>query len=413
MAETRPVVPYDHHSPTYAEDPAGKLAALRATCPVAWSESFGGFWVLTRYADVDRVLRDPSGFSSRHDEDPASPYQGAAIPAPPMRFVPLELDPPHFLPYRRLLNPVFSPAAVEAMRGRVETYTDWCIDRVIDSGHLDFVEDLATPVPAMTTLDILGLPVQDWPIHAAAWHGTVANPPGSPRHVEAVAAAMAIRESLAAEVERRRASPDRLRHGLLDVCLDAEIDGRPIPDAMLIDIFVLVLAGGVDTTTSATSGAFAYLGQHPEVRRRLIAEPDLLPAACEELLRWVTPSPSIARTSNCAAVIGEQTIGQHERVMVNLFAANRDPAAFDRPDEVDLDRPDHRHAAFGLGIHRCIGANVARLEMQTMIGRALRRMPDFTVEADEVQRYHTAGIQNGLFAVPARFSPGATAGASL
>jgi cytochrome P450 len=127
--------------------------------------------------------------------------------------------------------------------------------------------------------------------------------------------------------------------------------------------------------------------------------------ACEEFLRWITPSPVLGRTTNVATEIGGRRIGEQERVMANLFAANRDPVAFERPEEVVFDRPNKRHAAFGFGIHRCIGANLARMEIQVMIGRVLHRIPDYEVDVEGVKRYHTAGIQNGYIAVPARFSP--------
>jgi cytochrome P450 len=371
---------------------------------VAWSESYGGFWVLTRYEDVSNVLNDAATFSSRHDLEPGSRYQGASIPPPPMRFVPLELDPPEFLPYRRLLNPSFSPAAVARHRPLVEACADWCIDRVKETGRIDFVDDLASPVPAMATLSLLGLPIDDWPRHAAAWHGSVAHPPHSPAHAEAVAAQMSIREDLASEVERRRAHPERKRSGLIDVCVDAEIDGAPIDAITLVDIFVLVLAGGVDTTTGAAAGALAYLSEHRDDRHRLIEQPELMGAACEEFLRWITPSPVLGRTTNVATEIGGRQIGEQERVMANLFAANRDPAAFDQPERVVFDRPNKRHAAFGFGIHRCIGANLARMEIQAMIGRVLDRIPDYVVDVEGVERYHTAGIQNGYIAVPASFA---------
>jgi cytochrome P450 len=406
VSQKRPEVPFDHHSPEFAADPVGALSALRDTCPVAWSESYGGFWVLTRYDDVNHVLSDATTFSSRHDLEPGSTYQGASIPPPPMRFVPLELDPPEFLPYRRLLNPSFSPATVARHRPLVESFADWCLDQVQGSGQIDFVDDLASPVPAMATLTLLGLPIDDWPRHAAAWHGSVAHPPQSPAHAQAVAAQMVIREDLASEVERRRGQPERVRSGLIDVCVDAVIEGRPIDSATLVDIFVLVLAGGVDTTTGAAAGALAYLSENPDDRRRLIEDPGLLGHACEEFLRWITPSPVLGRTTNGPTEIGGQRIGEQERVMANLFAANRDPVAFDRPEQVMFDRPDKRHAAFGFGIHRCIGANLARMEIQVMISSVLRRMPDYQVDGAGVERYHTAGIQNGFIAVPATFPPG-------
>jgi cytochrome P450 len=157
-------------------------------------------------------------------------------------------------------------------------------------------------------------------------------------------------------------------------------------------------------TTGAAAGALAYLSEHHEDRRRLIEDPALIGPACEEFLRWITPSPVLGRTANVATEIGGCAIAPQDRLMANLFAANRDPVAFDEPEKVLFDRPNKRHAAFGFGLHRCIGANLARMEIQAMVGRVLARMPEYEVDVQGVERYHTAGIQNGYISVPATFA---------
>jgi cytochrome P450 len=413
MDRDKPIVEFDHHSPEFASDPAARLAELRTTCPVAWSSSHGGFWALTRLEEVSRVLSDPATFSSRHDLEPESPFQGVTIPPPPMRFIPVEMDPPEFVAYRRILNPLFSRAVVDTLRPRMEACADWCLDQVIEGGRIDLVYELASPVPAMVTLELLGLPIADWPRYATAYHDMVAHPPGTPRLEAAFASAGAIATDLAALIAERRADPDRSRRGAIDALLDADLDGTPIPDERLLDVITLVLAGGIDTTTGAAAGALVFLSDHPEHRQRLIDEPELLEPACEELIRWVTPTPVLARTATHSVMLGGREILEHERVMTNLFAANRDPDAFERPDDVVLDRQHNRHVAFGLGIHRCVGANLARAELQTMLSRVLTRIPDFTVVHERVQRYHTAGVQNGYITVPATFTPAARVGVEL
>ncbi len=402
--DSRPLVEFDHHSPEFAADPNPFLAELRGRCPVAWSESHGGFWALTRFADVDRVLTDPATFSSRHDLEPGSPFLGVTIPPPPMAFVPVEMDPPESVAYRRILNPLFSPATVDALRPRIEHFTDACLDRVAANGELDFVRDLTSPLPAMVTLDIMGLPVDDWPRYASTFHDMVAYPPGSPELERAFASAAAINTELHDLVRARRADPGRERRGGVDALVDAEIDGEPLPVDLLVDIIRLILAGGIDTTTGAATGAFVYLGLHPEARQRLIDEPELVGPACEEFVRWVTPTPLLARTTTCPVDISGQLIPEHERIMANLAAANRDPVAFPDPDAVVLDRSPNRHVAFGAGIHRCVGANLARAEMEIMIAAVLRRLPDYELMVDGVQRYRTSGVQNGFVAAPARFT---------
>jgi len=399
--EGRPVVDIDHHSAAFAADPAAVLKEARERCPVAWSEHHGGFWALTRYDDVSRVLNDATTFSSRHDLEDGSPFQGVTIPSPPMRFIPVEMDPPEFLAYRRLLNPIFAPAAVERLRPRMVEFAEWCLDRALARGTLDLVYDLASPVPAMVTLELLGLPVDEWPRYATTFHDMAGFPPGTPQLLEAFASAAAITADLRALVASRRADETRTRTGAIDELVDARIDGEPVPDDLLVDVLKLVLAGGIDTTTGAAAGALVFLGEHPEHRRRLIDEPGLIETACEEFVRWVTPTPVLARTATCPVTIGGQQIGEHERVMTNLFAANRDPSTFDHPDEVVLDRTPNRHASFGFGIHRCVGANLARAELQTMLSCVLARMPDYRVDLTRARRYATAGVQNGWISVPA------------
>jgi len=246
LDDHRPIIDFDHHSAEFARDPAQRLAELRSDCPVAWSSAHGGFWALTRLEEVSRVLSDPATFSSRHDLDPDSPFQGVTIPPPPMRFIPVEMDPPEFVAYRRLLNPLFSRATVDSLRPRMRACADWCLDQAIESGRIDLVYDLASPVPAMVTLELLGLPVADWPRYATAYHDMVAHPPGTPRLQDAFASAGAIAADLAALIAERRADPDRPRRGAIDALLDADLDGSPIPDGRLLDVITLVLAGGTE-----------------------------------------------------------------------------------------------------------------------------------------------------------------------
>ena len=400
----RPEVDLDHHSPSFARDPLAAVGAARASCPVGWSPHHGGFWALTRYDDVVRVLNDAAAFSSRHDLDPASPFKGVTIPPPPMCFIPVEMDPPEFMAYRRLLNPMFSPAAVARLQPTMVAFTDWCIDQAVERGSMDLVYDLASPVPAMVTLELLGLPTDEWQRYATTFHDMAGYPPGSPQLEAAFASAAEITTDLTSLVTARRGSPQRQRRGGVDELIDATVDGAPIPVPVLVDMIKLILAGGIDTTTGAAAGAFAYLASHPDARARLIASPSLMETAVEEFVRWVTPTPVLARTATCPFPIGGQEIGTHERVMANLFAANRDPTAFERPDDVVLDRAPNRHVSFGAGIHRCVGANLARAELAVMLSRVLARLPDYAVDMSSAERYHTAGVQNGWVSLPATFT---------
>jgi cytochrome P450 len=402
----KPQVDLDHHSADFAADPVGALHEIRTSCPVGWSPHHGGFWALTRYEDVARVLNDAATFSSRHDLEPDSPFKGVTIPPPPMRFIPVEMDPPEFMAYRRLLNPMFSPAAVERLRPTMLAFTDYCIDEAIGRGSIDLVYDLASPVPAKVTLELLGLPADEWRRYSTTFHDMAGYPPGTRQLEDAFASAAAITAELTSLVAARRADVARARRGGIDDLIDATVDGAPIPVERLVDIIKLILAGGIDTTTGAAAGAFVYLGTHPSARQRLIGTPGLMETAVEEFVRWVTPTPVLARTATCPVAIGDQEVASNERVMANLFAANRDPSAFAHPDDVVLDRSPNRHASFGFGIHRCVGANLARVELEVMLSRVLARIPDYEIDLSRARRYPTAGVQNGWVSLPAAVTTG-------
>jgi cytochrome P450 len=403
-------VDFDHHSHDYAADPWAQYAKLRSECPVAWSEQHGGFWVLSRYEDVATVARDDLTFSSRHDipNDGVS-YTGITIPGTPNRSTPIEMDPPEFPKFRRILNPPFAPAAIDKLRPRMFAFTDWCLDQVIESGSIDFIADLANPVPAMATLAFLGLDIDEWESFSWPFHDIVACPPGTEgwnKAQEGIAQAIT---AVGVAVTERRVQP---RDDLLTHFTQVEVDGEQLSDEVILEICTLILGGGVDTTTALLGHAVNHLGHDLAARARIVADSDLIPLYCEELLRYHTPTQALARTATRDTVIGDQPVSEGERVLICWAGANRDPDAFDRPDELVIDRFPNRHAAFGLGGHRCLGSNFARAEFTAMLSRVLDRMPDYEL-ADGAERYESIGVVNGWHRLPARFAPGSRTGATL
>ncbi len=224
MASDRPAIEFDHHSAAYAADPFGVYRDLHAECPLGWTEAYGGFWVVTRYDDVATVARDDITFSSRKDMpvEGRTSYTGINIPPIPNRSIPIEMDPPDFAKYRRILNPPFAPVAIERLKPRLLNFTTWCLDQVIETGEIDFVVDLANPVPAMATLAFLGIGVDEWEAYATPFHNVVAFPPHTAEHAEAIAAITAVLGRVAEEVAERRARP---RDDLLTRLTEAEVDG--------------------------------------------------------------------------------------------------------------------------------------------------------------------------------------------
>jgi cytochrome P450 len=406
---TTEAVDFDHHSLEYAQHGIDRMRELRERCPVAFTEAWEGYWLLTRYADVARVINDDATFSSARSAG-GKEGVGITIPAAAQGAVPIDLDPPDNSPYRKLLNPVFSPARSWAWRPFLKEATTACIDRFIESGSGDLVLDVANPVPALLTIEMLGMPLEDWLVYAEPMHETVATRPGSEEHQAALAKMFRMFGLLAQAVADRRTGDG---DDLISLIARAEVDGAPISDDVALQIVTLVLVGGVDTTTSLMANAFHWLWQHPEERERLRADPSLIPAAREEFLRFFTPTQGLARTVTCPVSVGDQKLSAGDRIFMSFAAANRDPEVFDRPDEVILDRFPNKHTTFGLGIHRCIGSNIARVEFDVVLEEVLRRLPDYEIDEARSERYDTVGVVNGWKQMPVTFTPAPKEGSSI
>ena len=402
MTEPRKVIEFDHHSGEYAKDPVGMMRTLRETCPVAYSEAHGGFWAVTRYDDVRRVAYETETFSSRHDLPNGTSFTGAILPPPPTRFRPIEMDPPEATRFRRLLNPLFSRQAIERFRPRLEEFTTRCLDERIESGAIDFVLDLTNPLPSMATLAFLGLPVERWEAYAMPYHNMVAYPPGSEDWVSACEGVQRCIEEVIEAVADRRENP---RDDLLTLLVTAELDGEPIEYDLVIETVSSLLAAGLDTTTGALTNALSYLSEHPALRPWLLEDTERIPTFIEEVLRYYSPTQALARTATRDVELGGQLIRAGERILNCWAGANRDGAAFSRPDEFVPDREPNKHASFGMGVHLCLGAPFARMQMRVAVEQVLRRMPDFEVGAD-IKRYETIGTVNGWISMPATFTPG-------
>jgi cytochrome P450 len=395
---------FDHYSPDYAQNWRDVNAGLRTRCPVAHSDNYGGFFVLTRYKDVERALKDDDTFASRHELDPDSMFGGIIIPPSPQMSTPIEMDPPEFFDYRKILNSFFSPAASERWRPFVLDVTTALLDQVVAAGRMEIVEDLGSPVPAVLTLEILGLPLSDWKLYSDAYHAIVYCPPGTPEFDEAQSLLVRGLEQCAKTVLERRAEP---RDDLISVLAAAQVNGAPISVERILEMCNLLLAGGTDTTTGTLANIMVWLSQHPDQRDWLAADPTRIGPAIEEFLRYFTPTQALARTVTNDVEIGGQQLHRGDRVLLSFAAANFDPEVFESPNEVQLDRFPNRHQAFGLGIHRCLGSNLARMDIGVMLAEILRRMPDFVVDAAGCVGYETIGVVNGWHRVPITFTPSA------
>lgn len=430
----RPTVDFNHHSAEFHRDRHARWAELRA-CPVAHNPRFGGFWVVSGYDEVAAVARDAETYSSRHrrDADDGIDYigiagipRGAGIPTAGIA----EVEGGLHGALRRVLHPFLVPAAMARLAPRMAATADWFLDRRIEHGDIDLVLDYANPVPAIFTMELVGLPVDNWHRYAELFHGTVAHDPRSPEFAAAIANVPALLAELAGEVAARRAAP---RDDLLTALVQLEVpadrsdgagsaattgaDGpggeagtRHLTEDELGSVLWNLIGGGLDTTTSLTALALHHLDAHPDQRARLIAEPGLLGPATEEFLRYFSVNETLTRTVTCDADLGGQQLHRGDHLMLSWLSANRDPAVFDRADEVVLDREVNPHLAFGVGAHRCIGLHMARTLFQVLVERVLARMPDYAVDRAATHFYAGNPELNGVVRMPATFTPGPCVG---
>ena len=406
-----PTIDFDHHGPEYAEDSIGVLRAAREVSPVAWTEAHGGYWLVTGYEEMRAVALDVETFSSLY-EPGDSPFKGQAIPGEmgDYRNRPESVDPPESFDYRRVYSGRLTPRLAEGNRDRYREMADWCIDRRIESGRIDLVLDLAATVPAMVAMELLGIPLDEWESFAEPVHEWVYTPPESPHRQRVVADYMKMHGRLAEAIQDRKKNPTG---DLISHLTQATVrGGEPLTDDELVELVAIVVNGGVDTTTTLLSNVFLYLDWRPEFRTRLLEDPDFQVSAREEFLRFFSPVGGLARTVTKSTELAGSKMERGDRVMISWMGANHDPKEFDRPDEVILDRFPNRHCAFGIGIHRCLGSNIARHQFDVVLEQALRRLPDYEVDRDAAEPYPTQ-ITPGWIKVPATFTPGRTVGAQL
>jgi cytochrome P450 len=401
----RTVVEFDHTSPEYATRAGAITAELRERCPVAFSESHDGFWVITGYEELAASMRNEAAFSSRHlTADDGTRFGGVNIPEAPYENALVEMDPPEWNAFRRVLNPMFAPAAVERLQPELARFTDMAIDGHASTGEIDFVLDLANPVPAQATLAFLGLELDDWPKFAEPAHEVVYTRPGTPEFQRAVDGQQWMFETLAGAVADRRTTP---RDDNLSRIVHADVEGRTFADEEIVSLLGTIINGGVDTTTALFANAIEHLDRNHDLRDRLVADPALLPLATEEFLRYFSPVQAFARTVARDTELADQHLQRGDRVLMCFASANRDEREFPDADEFDAERQPNRHVAFGMGKHRCIGSTLARAEFTTMLAAALRRIPDFRIDRDATVRYPSLGIVNGYVSMPATFTPSA------
>ncbi|RDI45077.1 cytochrome P450 [Nocardia mexicana] len=406
---------FDRHTPEYRHRFVEITQDMQARCPVAWSETYDGHWVAAGSAAVFELARCPH-VSNDHDlNGERKGYKGISIPTAQrvqaVRGGILEMDDPEHRTYRQALNPYLSPAAVKRWEPVVDEIVRAALDEKIESGHIDFVDDLANVVPAVLTLAMLGIPLRQWSMYSEPVHAAVYTPEDSPDMPRVAEMHRAMGLDLLNNLIDVKANP---RPGLVNGLLELRIDGEPAPDLEILGMLGLIIGGGFDTTTALTAHALEWLSEHPDQRRMLSDEREhLLDSATEEFLRYFTPAPGDGRTISADFEAENTRFKEGERLWLSWAMANRDPKVFPDPNEVVLDRKGNRHFSFGLGIHRCIGSNVARTVFKSMLTAVLDRMPDYRCDPEGTVHYETIGVIQGMRKLPATFTPGPRLGPGL
>ncbi|TMA47540.1 MAG: cytochrome P450 [Deltaproteobacteria bacterium] len=377
--------------PAFRDDPYPGLRRLREVDPVNLTPI--GFWRLTRYADVMRLLYDvPAGTRTT---DGVLPGVDESLSG--QRQFMLQQDPPAHTRLRRLVSRAFTPRAIAAIRASIQRIVYQCLDQVAPRGEMDVIADLALPVPSTVICEMLGVPVADrdrftlWT--AQATFGLAAGVLPPEMLAQAAAAGMALAAYFQELIAARRT---RLGDDLLSALIRAEEEGDRLSPSELISQAIGLLIAGFETTIGLIGNGVRALVEHPGELAKLRARPEVITSAVEECLRYDGPIILTARVLHADAEFGGKTIPRDAKVWGMLAAANRDPAVFRAPDTFDIERQPNEHVAFGGGAHFCLGAHLARLEGQIAIGSLVARFDDLALLSPTVE------WGPSLFRVPGR-----------
>ena len=360
---------FDHLDPRWVNDPFPIWDSLRQKCPIAHTERFMGVYLPTRYADVRAIAYDTEHFSSRRVVVRETPPP--RVPAPP-----ITSDPPHHRPARMVLLPPFTPDAMKKLEPRARALANELIDKFIARGSCDAAVEYSQEIPVRLIAHMLDLPEEDGDLYRK-WIEAILQK-GITDNSELMVAVGELTHYFMGPVHERMEKPG---DDLISYLLQAKFNGEAMTVENVIGSLRLLLIAGIDTTWSAIGSCLWHLARTPEDRRRLVAEPALMPTAIEEFLRAFAPV-TMAREVLKETEINGCTFKPGQMVLLSFPAANRDPAMFKDADKVIIDRAENRHAAFGLGIHRCVGSNLARLEMTVAVEEFLKRIPEFSLAGD-------------------------------
>jgi len=388
---------FDHGDPEYNRHAHAIWTELRGTCPVAHSDRYGGTWLPVTHEHVREIAYDTENFTSRAvvvstvvPGDPA-PIGGAP---------PITSDPPFHHEARRLVLPPFSPKKIAEWEPEIRRLCNELLDKMEAGAKggltVDAAIEYAQHIPVNVIARMLGFPLEDDDLFREFVHDILENINGDPE--ERIRSFERIDAYLKAQIDDHVANP---RDDLTGYLIDVELGGEKLPHEMVGGFILLLLVAGIDTTWSAIGSSLWHLATHESDRRRLVNEPDLMATAIEEFLRAYAPV-TMARLVAKDHDFHGCPMKKDEWVLLPFPAANLDPAEFENADQVIIDRAENRHAAFGLGIHRCLGSNLARLELHVAVEEFIKRFPDFELAHGEEGVVWSVGQIRGPRQLPVR-----------
>jgi pimeloyl-[acyl-carrier protein] synthase len=402
LSDTESLSLYRLLDPEVLANPYGLFERLRTTDPVHW-DPFLHVFVVTRYQDVVHVLHK---FSAQRTPTPEQLTEMGLSALNPIAQLMVQqmlfLDAPAHTRLRSLASAAFTPGRVERLRSHIQDITNSLIDSVIANGRMDIIGDLAAPLPAAVTAEMLGLPVADrdqlksWSADFAEMLGNFQHNPGRAMRV------LRTVEEMTAYLRAAISNNSKRRDGLIGAFLAAEQDGDRFTEEEVIANTIITMVGGQETTTNLIGNGLLTLFRHPDAMEQLRADPSLIPSAVEEMLRYESPSQHTARLAPADCELGKKLIRKRQAVIAVMAAGNRDPERFPEPDRFDIKRKDNRHLAFGWAAHFCFGAALARIEGQAAFGTILRRLQNLELEHCKLEWRQNLGLR-GLTRLPVSF----------
>ena len=377
---------------------------LRLSCPHffnTYGDGSKGYWVFTQYDAVRDIYKNPDIFSS----ESITPWD----PEPVYRFVPTQVDPPNHIKYRRVANKWFSPARMDANEPMIRSICRRLVEETAKQGSCDFVNEWALRFPTEAFLGVIGVDLSQADLFLKWVEDFFAGFGGDPDGMERMVDALTnIRQYWADAVEDRRGESEPRAGDLCSYLMHAELeDGQPMPDNELLDMLVVLVLAGLDTTRSELAYMFHHLANHPEDRKRLIEEPEIIPYAVEETLRVYTMIFGDGRKVTRDVEFHDAKLKKGDMVYGLVSAANRDPGVYDRAEEFVIDRKKNHHFGFAGGPHRCLGMHLARREMAIGVQEWLRVIPDFELATGEVLMERGGGSMTALQHLPLKWDVGA------